>query len=79
MNHVGFKARPVAKRLTQKERVDFKEVLSPIVKYNSMRLLQAIAAFFDLELDKMYVRTAFLHSNLDEEIFMAQLEGFTEE
>lgn len=49
-----------------------------MVKNNFLRLLLAVTAFFNLELDQMDVRTTFLHGNLDKEIFMAQPEGFTE-
>lgn len=74
----------VAKGFTQKDGVDFNEVFSPVVKHSSIRLLLVVTAFLDLELDqmdvrRMDVRTAFLHGNIDEEIFMAQPEGFIEE
>lgn len=59
--------------------MDFNEVFSPVVKHNSIRLLLDVTACFDLELDQMDVRTAFLHGNLDKEIFMAQPKGFIEE
>ena len=33
---------------------------------------------FDLHLDKLDVKTVFLHENLEEEIYMLQPEGFVE-
>ncbi|KAH9743695.1 hypothetical protein KPL70_003390 [Citrus sinensis] len=74
-----YKARLVAKGFTQKHGVDFNEVFSPVVKYSSIRILLAIAAYNDLELDQMDVKTTFLHGNLEEEILMDQPEGFIEE
>ena len=38
----------------------------------------ALVAHFDLELHQMNVKTTFLNGNLDEEIYMKQLEGFKE-
>ena len=72
------RARLVAKGFTQREGVDFNEVFSPVVKYNSTMLLLALSAYDDLKLEQMDVKTAFLHDSLDEEIFMAQPEGFIE-
>lgn len=74
-----FKARLVAKGFTQKKEVDFKEVFLPVVMHSSIRVLLAITASLDLELDQMDVKTVFLHRNLDEEIFMSQPEDFIEE
>ncbi|KAH9696921.1 Integrase catalytic domain-containing protein [Citrus sinensis] len=74
-----FKARLVAKGFTQKKEVDFKEVFSPVVMHSSIRVLLAITASLDLELDQIDVKTTFLHGNLDEEIFMSQPEGFIKE
>ncbi|KAH9705095.1 hypothetical protein KPL70_011743 [Citrus sinensis] len=76
---VRYKARLVAKGFKQKEEIDFNEVFSPVVKHSSIRILLAVTTFFDLELDQMDVKTAFLHGNLEEEILMAQPEGFIEE
>ena len=59
--------------------MNFNEVFSPVVKYSSIRVLLAITAFKDLELDQMDVKTAFLHGSLEEEILMDQPEGFIEE
>ena len=53
-------------------------MFSLVVKYNSIRLLLALSAYYDIELEQMDVKTAFLHGSLDEEIFMAQPEGFIE-
>ena len=47
---VRFKARLVAKSYAQKERIDYNEVFSPIVKHLSMQILLALIAQFDLEL-----------------------------
>ena len=61
----------MAKGFTQREWVDFNEVFSHVVKYNSIGLLLTLSAYYDLELEQMDVKTAFLHGSFDEEIFMA--------
>ena len=71
-----YKARLVARGFTQWEDVDFNEIFSPVVKHSSIRILLAMVALLDLELEQMDVKTAFLHGNLKEHILMAQPEGF---
>ncbi|GJS48325.1 retrovirus-related pol polyprotein from transposon TNT 1-94 [Tanacetum coccineum] len=73
---VRYKARLVAKGYAQKEGIDYNEVFSPVVKYSSIRILLALVARLDLELVHMDVKTAFLHGDLEEEIYMVQPEGF---
>ncbi|KAK8931206.1 hypothetical protein KSP39_PZI016897 [Platanthera zijinensis] len=71
-----YKARFVAKGFAQKRGVDFDEIFSPVVKHCSIRMLLAIAAMWDMELEQMDVKTAFLHGSLDEEIYILQPDGF---
>ncbi|KAL6315693.1 hypothetical protein AAG906_005785 [Vitis piasezkii] len=71
-----FKARLVAKGFTQKEGIDYRDTFSPISKKDSLRIIMALVAHFDLELHQMDVKTAFLNGNLDEDIYMEQPEGF---
>ena len=71
-----FKARLVAKGYSQRESIDFNEVFSPVVKCSSIRVLLFMAAMFDLELKQLDVKTAFLLSELEEQIYMHQPEGF---
>ncbi|KAH9698599.1 hypothetical protein KPL71_024065 [Citrus sinensis] len=73
-----YKARLVAKGYTQREGVDFKEVFSPVVRHASIRVLLAMTAVHDLELDQLDVKTAFLHGRLQEEILMTQPEGYVD-
>ena len=49
---------------------------SPVAKFTSIKVLLSLAATFDLEVEKMDVKTTFLHGDLNEEIYMKQLEGF---
>ncbi|CAJ2648276.1 unnamed protein product [Trifolium pratense] len=74
-----YKARLVAKGFTQVEGVDYNEIFSPVVKHCSIRVLMAIVNMYDLELEQMDVKTAFLHGELEETIYMQQPEGFVED
>ena len=42
----------------------------------TIRVLIALASIYDLTIHSMDVKTAFLNGDLDEEIYMDQLEGF---
>ena len=42
----------------------------------SIRVILGLAARLNLEVEQMYVKTAFLHGDLEEEIYMEQPEGF---
>ncbi|PKA49511.1 Retrovirus-related Pol polyprotein from transposon TNT 1-94 [Apostasia shenzhenica] len=59
-----YKARLVAKDFSQKEGIDFNEIFSSVVKYCSIRILLAMVAMWDLELEQLDVKTTFLHGNL---------------
>ncbi len=56
--------------------MDFNEVFSPVVKHNFIHVMLAMVAMFDLELEQLDVKTAFLHGELEEQIYMQQPEGF---
>ena len=71
-----YKVRLVAKGFTQKEGIDCKETFSPVSKKDSLRIILALVAHFDLELQQMDVKTTFLNSDIEEEVYMEQLEGF---
>ncbi|GJZ75441.1 retrotransposon protein, putative, ty1-copia subclass [Tanacetum coccineum] len=65
-----YKARLVAKGYTQLYRVDYEETFSPVADIRAIRILISIAAFYDYEIWQMDVKTAFLNSYLDEDIYM---------
>ena len=71
-----FRARLVAKGFTQIQGIDYDETFSPVARFESLRLLLALAALEDWEIHQMDVKSAFLNSLLDEEIYMEQPEGF---
>ncbi|KAH9742736.1 hypothetical protein KPL70_003051 [Citrus sinensis] len=60
----------------QKEGMDYNEVFSLVVKHSSIRILLAMVAQFDLELVQLNIKTAFLHGDLEEKIYMTQAYGF---
>lgn len=53
-------------------------MFSLIVNYSSIRIL-LVVFFNELKLDQMDTKIVFLYDNLEEEIHMAQFEGFIKE
>ena len=61
-----YKARLVIKGYKQTEGLDYFDTYSPMPRINSIRMVLAITALRNLK----------VHQDLDEEIYMEQLEGF---
>ena len=71
-----YKARLVVKGFQQKEGIDFTEIFSSVVKMSTIRLVLGMVAAENLHLEQLDVKTAFLHGDLEEDLYMIQLEGF---
>jgi hypothetical protein len=75
-NVTVYKARLVMKGFKQIQGVDYDETFSPIAMLKSIRILLAIAAYFNYEILQVDIKTAFLNGNIEEELYMVQPEGF---
>ena len=75
-NIVRHKARLVAKGFTQKSGIDYDEMFCPVVRFESIRTIIALAAKHNLRLHQVEIATAFLNGEQKEDIFMKQQEGF---
>ncbi|GJU24465.1 retrotransposon protein, putative, ty1-copia subclass [Tanacetum coccineum] len=71
-----FKTRLVAKGFTQTYEVNYEETFYLVADIRAIRILIAIVMFYDYEIWKMDVKTAFLNGHLSEEVYMVQPEGF---
>jgi hypothetical protein len=63
---IRYKARLVAKGYNQRFGIDYHETFSPVVKYQSLRVLLAIAASLNLHVHQIDVDTAFLNGELSD-------------
>lgn len=71
-----FKARLVARGCAQKYGDNYTETFSPALRYETIRMIFAMAAEYELYLHKKHVSSAYLNSELDNEIYMTQPQGF---
>jgi Reverse transcriptase (RNA-dependent DNA polymerase) len=53
-----------------------KKIFSPIVKMSSIRVVLSLTASLDLKIEQLDVKIAFLHGDLEEELYMEQPEDF---
>ena len=71
-----FKARLVAKGFKQIHGIDYDETFSPVAMLKSIRILFAIAAYYDYKIWQMDVKTTFINGNLLDDVYMTQPKGF---
>lgn len=74
-----FKARWVVKGYLQQFGVDFDQTFAAVVKPMAFRVLFAIAAFLNLDIDQMDVKTAFLYGLIDQLIYVEIPKGIESE
>jgi len=72
---IKYKARLVAKGFTQRYGIDYLETYAPVVKLTSLRIILALAAARNYEVDQTDIKSAYLLAKLDEEIYMDIPEG----
>ena len=70
------KARLAVKGYSQRQGIDFDEVFAPVVRFESIRVLIAIAAQEGWTLHHLDVKSAFLNGEIEEELYVKQPEGF---
>jgi hypothetical protein len=70
------KARLVAQGFTQRKGIDFNEVFSPVVRFETVRIILATAALENWYITMVDVRNVYLYGKLDEELYVCQPEGF---
>ncbi|PNX85069.1 retrotransposon-related protein [Trifolium pratense] len=71
-----YKARLVAKGYAQQFGVDYTEVFAPVARMDTVRMIVALAAQRGWIIYQLDVKSAFLHGELNEDVFVEQPRGY---
>nr|GEW93888.1 retrovirus-related Pol polyprotein from transposon TNT 1-94 [Tanacetum cinerariifolium] len=73
------KARLVAKEFKKREGIDFEESFAPVARIEAIYIFIANAAHKNMMIFQLDIKTAFLNSELKEEVYVSQPEGFVDQ
>ena len=71
-----LKIRLIAKGYAQTNGVDYSDTFSPIARLTFVHLFISLVVSYDWDLYQLDIRNAFLHGNLQEEVYMKQPPSF---
>ena len=74
-NLAHFKARWVVKGYLQQFGVDFDQIFTTVVKPMAFRILYAVTAYFDLDIDQIDIKTVFLYGLINQLVHINILKG----
>ncbi|GJV83408.1 putative ribonuclease H-like domain-containing protein [Tanacetum coccineum] len=75
---VRNKARLVAQGYKQEEGIDYDEVFALVARVEAIRIFFAFASFMNFPVYQMDVKSAFLYSTIEEEVYVCQPPGFVD-
>ena len=70
------KARLVGKGFSQVKGMDYNQIFSPVVRFETVRIVLILSVLESQHISGLDVRNAYLYGILNEEIYMEQPEGF---
>lgn len=73
-----FKARIVIRGFEQVPGIVYQETFALVAKFLTVRVLLALATYYDWEVEQMDVKTALLNPVVKEEVYMTIPEGYAE-
>nr|GEX98328.1 ribonuclease H-like domain, reverse transcriptase, RNA-dependent DNA polymerase [Tanacetum cinerariifolium] len=76
---IKYKARLVAKGYVQEQGIDFNEVFAPVSRVETVQLILVLAAYHGWQVHYLDVKSAFLHGDLKEEVYVTQPKGFVQQ
>lgn len=75
-NTIKYKSRLCIKGCSQKYGVDYEETFAPVIRHSGIRFLLTVALKNDSIAHHVDIETAYLNSDIEEEIFVHQPKGF---
>ena len=70
------KARLVAKDYAQQQGIDYNEVFAPVARWDTIRMVLALAAQKGWSVYQLDIKSAFLHGELKEDVYVEQPLGY---